>query len=759
MTYPGNTSLSPDIRERILSTFGQTLDLASQGNRQEASLGCDFILRLDPDFEPARSLMDRLEGGQGPVSVEDLRPGPPGFSGDAGADRTPAPEASRDREVEELFGDFDDDRELAEKPAPGVFDEDLRSELTHLLEERRFAELLGRAQQERETVTADPELARLAQTAQTRQEGEPYVRSFLESARRQLRSGDPEAARVSVEKARQLDPSFPGLRDLEQLVLGAAAAAASSSSASSAAPRPPSPPPSPPADTADEPFEPFAGGTEDLFSPTLEEELSSDEDTWGTSPDLTLGEDLGALDLDLGGEPQTAGPMEATLESESDGRIRDLLEEGQTAFEGADYQGAIDAWSRIFLIDIDHQEAARRIEEARRLKAEHERQVEEIFHEAVEALEGGDGERAKGLFEQVVDRQPGHLAAREYLQQLEAGETPKVSGTERGGVARPPVSPVPPPRSPLDQPLREEILIPPEPGTGPGVPTAAEPTERKARRVGRAGGLRPSFVAIGGAVLLLLLVSGWLVWQRWDSFFPNAVDEVPQPASGASDPVARATTLHDQGEPERAIRLLERLPAANPHYGEAQALISQWKAETQPAAEEASPDSSQNAEEASEEAALTRRAELLTEARAALAAGESLRAEGLVEQAAEVARLEGDETALRDQIREQLEPLRKYIEMVRGGSLENALPDLWRQLEADPGNHDVRRLLVTAYYNLGVRDLQRGDAVSAAKNFGEAARLDPRDPELERHKLFAETYADRSKDLQYQIYVKYIPFR
>src|SRR5207237_7197557 len=58
--------------------------------------------------------------------------------------------------------------------------------------------------------------------------------------------------------------------------------------------------------------------------------------------------------------------------SESDPRVRALLDEGQKAFDAGDLQGSIDAWSRIFLIDIDHQEASRRIDQARKLKAESE---------------------------------------------------------------------------------------------------------------------------------------------------------------------------------------------------------------------------------------------------------------------------------------------------------------------------------------------------------------------------------------------------
>ena len=72
MRYVGNASLSEQIQERILTTFQQTLSLAQEGNSQEALLGCDFVLRLDPLFEPARQLQTRLNEGEGPIEVDDL---------------------------------------------------------------------------------------------------------------------------------------------------------------------------------------------------------------------------------------------------------------------------------------------------------------------------------------------------------------------------------------------------------------------------------------------------------------------------------------------------------------------------------------------------------------------------------------------------------------------------------------------------------------------------------------------------------------
>ena len=72
MTYAGNPSLAPEVRSRIVETFRHTLDVAARGSLEEARLGCDFILQLDPLFSPAQTLSDRLRSATGPVAVEDL---------------------------------------------------------------------------------------------------------------------------------------------------------------------------------------------------------------------------------------------------------------------------------------------------------------------------------------------------------------------------------------------------------------------------------------------------------------------------------------------------------------------------------------------------------------------------------------------------------------------------------------------------------------------------------------------------------------
>ena len=60
VSYAGSAALSPEARDKVLQTFRHTLSLAQSGKADEALLGCDFILKMDGRFAPARALLDAL---------------------------------------------------------------------------------------------------------------------------------------------------------------------------------------------------------------------------------------------------------------------------------------------------------------------------------------------------------------------------------------------------------------------------------------------------------------------------------------------------------------------------------------------------------------------------------------------------------------------------------------------------------------------------------------------------------------------------
>jgi tetratricopeptide (TPR) repeat protein len=865
MTYPGNSSLPPDVQQRIRSTFEHTLGLAAKGSRQEALLGCDFVLRMDPLFEPARRLQERLEIATGPLAVDDLRrpeappaahpPSPPSGVQSPAASRPPAAASTGPTSpLDPLWSDFEglapELPDLPEAPAsggPGL----LRNEFESLLAERRFQELQSRARQESAAVTGDLELQRMLSLAQERLEAGPYVSKFLLSAREALRTGGVAEASRLLEKAKSLDPTHPGIAELSAGLGGAPGALPGAAMDGSGAalrrepemhtqsitglglPRPAAAFPAAtqgafatPAGAAGSAAVATAAGLASLEGAPGPAVIAGLAAVPAWTPSSVASSPLAAAAVT---DPGTASHLVAQPplppqigDSESERRIQQLLAEGQTALEGGDPQAAIDVWSRIFLIDIDHQEAARRIENARRMKAERDRQVEEAFHEGLARLEAHDADAARRAFERVLELQPGHLQSREYLQQLDEGRLPMApSGSRSAAAARSagspsprtsatpatpmaPILPLPPdlvratggPDQPPARDLQEEILVPPDLEEA----AARSPEARREARsasAGHAGRARRMFLVVGSVVLLLVLFVGWFLYQKREQWFPNSRTEEPAPAA-APNPIPRATKLHDSGRVAMALLQLRRIAPGDPRYKEAQGLIARWQeeqaqgaqgAQTAPGAPgtQAAPSLATaapgNTATASGQAAgaaggpgaipaavsgdvaaapppaAERRQALIEEARKAYHDGVYLLAAERYEVADRLSKLAPGDAAQLHQAKQRLVPLQRQVAMFRGHDWDFALPELWRLHESDPSNRDVTRMIVDCYYNLGVRDLQHNDAGRAAQKFAEARRLAPEDPEVQRQLLFAQTYAERGPDLLYRIYVKYLPIR
>lgn len=674
MTYPGNPSLTADVQQRILTTYRQSVQSAARGSRDEALLGCDFVLRLDPQFRPAKTLQQMLAAHREPAAYDALL-----AELDGGG---PGPAAATSGSGE------------------------LRTSFVQMLEERRFAELLNAAERDKRIIASDPELAAIVEQAQGRYEAEPYVLKFVESAAAKLAAGDVAEAERLLGKARSLDPTHPRLAE----VAGAAPPG------TGGAPAPAEPP----------------GGLPDLDFGSFE--LPSAEEAG-----------FGSFDLESGAaEPGAEAAPRAP--EETSGRIVSLLSEGQSAFDRGEYQAAIDAWSRIFLIDIDHDEAARKIERARQLKAEQEREVEEIFHEGVAHFDSGELAASRAAFRRVLEIQPSYALAREYLDKLDERE----AGGSLPGAGLPELAPLEPlgasrpePRATAGESAAPAIAGPaPERRRAAVGPSYVAATKRPA-----GGGPSPRLLLLGGGVLALLAVGGWFVFSQRERLFPNTAEPTAA-APATADPLAAAQALHEQGSTPVALAQLKRLPPSHPRYAEAQALIAQW--ESIPAADAAP---------AADPAAITRRRQLLELAQASLNEGENFRARRFFRQAAEIAPLDGDWVAMSAAAEERLAPLGNELDRFRDGDYDYLINALWRRREAEPSNRDVLRMLVDAYYNLGVLDLQRGDPAGAREKFREARGIDSSDAEMQRLERFATTYENRAQDLLYRIFVKYAPLR
>lgn len=645
MSYPGNTSLSQETKDRITSTFHQTLDLAKEGRHREAVLGCDFILRMDPLFQPARTLQERLQGTEGPVQTADL-------------DMRPTePQPSAGGSFDTMHLDATQVRQLGSEAGPSIEGGGIAPDTSAPL----------------------PDLGNLDANALS------------------------------------LDPVEP--------------------------PQPlASPPPVPPPAPAE---------------PTPRPERRS------------------------------AGA----------GRIDELLEEGQLAFDGGEFQKAIDAWSRIFLIDIDHQEAAQRIEQARRYKAEKERQVDQAMHEAMSHREAGELMQARRGFEKVLELQPNHITAREQLAELDGGggaaPLPPLETTAQPTMPEmAPPAPQPAPSPPAAMPPSSAPSLPPSPVSPP--PVSAESTgfdegpgggsgdstyaddlygsefdsfaEEDALPRGsvpqapvtaKAGAAKPqrSFFLIGVLVLIVAGGAGWYLYDRWGSIFPNA--EEPIATAPAVDVVQQATRLRLAGNTEGALEQLRALPPDHPAYGRAQVLIEQWSGEVEAEGTPTEP-TDIDREQADR---MARREALLQRARQAYAEREYLPAAKAFKAADDVEPLEGAAADLYEDTKRQLRPIAPQIDLFQQREWEMVVPMLWRKLEDDPDNRDLSRMLADSYFNLGVRDLQRGVPREAEGRFKEVVSLNPEDQMAQRLFLFSAAYAQSSRDVLYDIYVKQLRFR
>ena len=794
MDYPGNASLTREMQQRILSTFQQTLSAAAAGNRQEATLGCDFILRLDSLFAPARQLLDRLEEGEGPVSVDDLAaaagvagggaaeaagaeaqvPEPPV---EAPAATPPQPAAAPTAaapppEIDDL-SDLDLEMGLSDPapapsepaaapqppaapamPAAAPSPPDMPAAPPPVPDEPVAAppppetpaaappdeSAAAPPPPEEPAVPQPPPEEAIAAPAPPEEPApappppeEPAVAPAPdvpvaappppEAPAAEVEPPPPAAAARESAPAPPKAPEAPAVDQLDDLDL---------SLPSEAAPPPEPSPPEPEAPTEDQ----EASAMPAPEPQEVPETEAADEETPPTPPEEQpaappLPE---SVEIPLGAEPS------AQLDTESQQRIDDLLAEGQEAFDGGEYQLAIDAWSRIFLIDIDHADANKRIEEARKLKAEADRKVEERFHEGLAHLESGESDAATASFRAVLEMQSSHLAARNYLEKLEAGEVPVPTELSR------------PADDEVDHGAPETIEA--DAGDEPDEQPEPKP-DRGSKAVGESmvsvkkSPLKSkSFLAIAAVGMIAVLGGAWYLFDNWSSLFPNSAQEAPAPA--VADPLARAKGLHDAGKTPIAIAQLRRLPPSSPQYEEAQALIAQWELEQAPtglAPEGPSPQE------------LARREALVAEAGAAADRREFMRTSELLSEAATIAPLRGPEVQLLARADEELQELQNFITIFREGEWDLALRDLWLLRESDPGNRDVTRLLVDSYYNLGLRALQRKDAKAAAEHFTQALELSPNDPELPRLADFAVTYQTRSTDLLYRIFVKYHPFR
>lgn len=797
--YPGNPSLPREVREKILSTFRHTLNLFKEGKLDDCLIGCDFILKMDARFIPARKLLEKAKNPNAEVDVAEL-------------ESLVAGTLTRQQRV------------VAAEP------DRLLVRAVESYNARDFDAAAASAEQVLEVLPGNQDAVEILEKARRKKAAQPQVEGAKQKAIAALGANRLDLARQELERMKALDPDHPAVALLESK-LGVPAPAAPpeapdphqafgqeaaephiefnenatmairlddlppavpavkppadlsdtsplrpSKQPPVASPPPPPPSPARPAATPaavdsldglsldalslDMPASPDTHA--DAAPPAVETPgppPGSPADMWGSptgpeldsialsSPDephpMPAAEpsfDLGTFEAPAAPEPHAASelkPIQETESSPSEREIANLLKQGDDAARRGDRQQAIEIWSRIFLIDINNSEAVIRIERSRQDMAEGNRKIADCLKTGREAFEAGDLAVAREMFLQVLAVDENEPTAKFYLDRIE-----------------------------------EEMAAPtpPKPASGPEDAASGTPAEQAAAAREAAApkrGLRlpfPPRVLAPIAVFLLLAVG--LSWYVMRQPAPKSAQPTLAPTRAKIDDAA---TLVRDGKIQDAIEVLKGVKPKDPEYLRAKKMLDQLTQQLAvtpgaAAAATAAPGPAPAGTPAAVAGATSSTAPL--EPLQLRAAGEKALAEKRYIDALKNFNLalpsyRSDPSFAQSMgaAAEKVTEISPAVRLFNEGEYETAIPVLWRILQEDRENQDARSFLLRCYYNQGVSQLQNSLFSKALKSFEEVLSINPRDIEAQRHRRFAERYQKADLDLMGRIYVRHIPHR
>ncbi|MGA7615535.1 MAG: hypothetical protein WBX15_10190 [Thermoanaerobaculia bacterium] len=755
VTYPGNPALAPEVKDRVLSTFRQTIDLFRRGSLDDVRAGCQLLMQMDPLFVPAKKLLQATRDPDS-VNIEEL----------AAAAVSPALEAELSEAEDALLSrDF----ARAQRIAAGVLQRD----------------------------PGNGGAARVAEEAREMMEAEPFVKQFLSNARNHLVNGDSGAALAALEKVKSLDPSHPEIAEIEtEAAQGSSGLGADDFSNSSfgfvtptfgdaADPVPPTPGRSAgegggaaasdekgfgfiPEAQAEHAAEIDVSGSSDSFvvdsqpdptgttgAPAAEFGFSFEEDHQPAAPSASSVdaaangfsfEDAApeepaapkapAAPLDMIGEAHTFDFTMAAVETspEDQAKIRTYLEEGDKAFEKGELLDAIDVWSKIFLIDVTNEDASARIEKARGRRLEQESKVDALLSEGIRAFDGHDPNGAKQIFQQVIDLDSTNPTALDYLEKI-----------QQSGGAIPPVTTPPSPAASdalfADIRAGEDEAIASEFASAPPPPRSAA-RQRPSPAPAAPGGKKLPMPLLAGVGVVILLLAGWFGYQKF------ATPGGDPTAAQTESMFAKARTMASQGDFDGAIRLLSGVAPDNANHDRALEMIADFK----------------NKKEAASSTIGGRPAdqvfrELVEQGKTAYRSRDFLAAKEAFEKANAIRALSASDQQLFQDASGRVSKLDSARALFKEGNYEGAILNLETLKKQDPDNATIDRLITDAHYNLGVKALQDERLPDAITEFGSVLEANPNDQTARRSRDLATRYDGQPRDLLYKIYVKYLPIR
>lgn len=760
-SYPGNPALPREVREKILSTFRHTLNLFKEAKTEDCVIGCDFILKMDPRFAPARQLMEKAKNPSSEVDVATL---------EALVSETPT--------RQERVVSAETDRLLVRA--------------AESYNARDFDAAVATAEQVLQTLPGNQDAEEILRKAREKKNAQPQFEVARHRAIAALDGHRPGEARAALETMRALDSEHPAVALLDRRLSGpqppTAAELGESTNPGLAMPSSDSEPSSggglgdlsldslsldddspavvpPPPD--------FGRGKDPVTGPLDLSGRGPSRDTFSGGADEATGApnlwsdapagagDLGSVSLDAPADtpdfsagpsayaemPEpvfSAAPAAAPEPPSQAQEIESLIQRGDDAARTGNRQQAIEIWSRIFLIDINNSEAVGRIEKARQEMSEGNKRVAESLRRGREAFEAGDFSGAREAFLQVLAVDESDDTARSYLDRIESQLARPSSGLD---LAK---------KTPQSDILSEEMAD----AAAPDVKAELEPGQTDAKETpAKARPKRPldrRFVlALGAAVLLAVAVGGYMMLRPGHG-------KAPSPGTREGGPsLEHATSLFRDGKVTETIAELRQISPDHPDYARAQKLLASLTRKTDGSAAaggapEAAPGEKSEAPAGGPPPEALRQRQ---EAEKAFADKRYIEALTAFNLAAPAFQQDPSFAQSLGAASEKVSELTPAVKLFNEGEYETAIPILWRLFQADRDNQDARSYLLRSYYNQGITQLQNGLYPKAAESFKEVLAVDPTDADATRHKKFAEHFSKGDLDLMGRIYVRHVQQR
>lgn len=752
MAYTGDSRLDQKVQQRIMTAFAEAVRLYREGHAEESLTVLRSISDVDPQFKPAQRLEAAINANA-PVDLAQLL-------GEmaAAADQDAAELVARARQA---------------------------------FEQRDFAAAQSLAQAVLKELPGHAEARRLVLEAQARQRAASEVETALARAKDALEAGQIAEAQGFLRLARSLDATHPGLAALEARVPAPAASEVEAefefevfdqfATGSEAAPAEAPIPSSHPAEVPEGGFEPgFEGPMRAMPIPAARPAIippgeaaaprvqpvpsapvaaprpaeaapagfqvapvvaparpvagpafggpsaaAAPSGAGGFTFDSPM-EDA-ALEFGQPSAPSVAPPADFVAAAGPDERIQELLDQGQRAFDAGDFQGAVETWSRIYLLDAHHAEAELRIEQARRRREEVERLAEHRFYEAREAFDQGRLDDARALCHEVLELQPQHLEAHDLLQRLET-----------------PAAPPPPPTPSLaadEEDLFKDDFVPATIAStavaGGAVAVPAPPRERQAparpaEKAARTVAGLPLPLAAGAGVAAVLVVAAALF------FGGKLLFRGPDKHTAT---IAIADSLAEKGQLADAIGVLESLSGqlegeqANLVNEKIQTLKRRLKARATPPP-------------AFDSGAI----------RAAIDGGQRVKAFRMVLEGLQKTPAEPQLMAFQSELLAYSSQLPQLSNAVHDGNWEAARQAAARIRQEHPEDAEVERVWTVATFNVALAALRKYQVAAANALLAELTKHGD-DPQAAKLQAFAKSYLARPADPRYDLFVNNLEMR